>query len=535
MDDYNNYNVYDASEHLFDDMPADLFGDAPVPDADPQPAYSVEEAMSFESPAGQPAFEADPQPYYDESAQSSYYDESVYRPAGRAESREDKAARRARSGYDRHNAVLALVFFAIAILFVVINLFSPDKDYSTSENRSLQQRPSLSWSTLKDGSWFTQTADWYADQFFARDGWISMKVGFDRLVGHKQSGDIYIGSDGYLQRAPYEPDTDAELNTAQAINTFAQAYPDLNFTMAVVPDSAAVQPQYLPDNAPVRDQKQDIAAFTGMLDSSIGQVDAAQALQMHYQEYIYYKTDHHWTTMGAYYAFLSTASQMGIEAQTTYDIYTLSNSFEGTLASESGCHRADDVITLYAPMDDSISYYVYNPDTGENTTSVYVSAKLDEKDQYTVFFGGNYGMLQIHTTADTGRTLLVFKDSYANCFVPFLIPYFDEIIMVDSRYYYDNLSSLMMSEGVTDVLFLYSADMLLTDTVLAGVLETGLPQQADEDASIAAAIEENGEAADTDTAEETGAETTEDTGETADETADEAAETADSGGEEALG
>ena len=114
----------------------------------------------------------------------------------------------------------------------------------------------------------------------------------------------------------------------------------------------------------------------------------------------------------------------------------------------------------------------YNADM-EKSRSLFRSEMLSEKDQYTLFFGGNHPLITIHTTAQTGRTLLVFKDSYANCFLQFLTPYYDEILLIDPRYYYEDVNALMKSEGVTDVLFLYSADTFLTDKSLADTLNVG--------------------------------------------------------------
>ena len=101
---------------------------------------------------------------------------------------------------------------------------------------------------------------------------------------------------------------------------------------------------------------------------------------------------------------------------------------------------------------------------------MFVSEKLKEKDQYQVFFGGNHPLVEIRTTANNGRNLLVFKDSYANSFMQFLYPYFQNIIMVDPRYYYDDIETAITSYGITDVLFLYSADTLLLDTNLTDTL-----------------------------------------------------------------
>ena len=105
---------------------------------------------------------------------------------------------------------------------------------------------------------------------------------------------------------------------------------------------------------------------------------------------------------------------------------------------------------------------------------MFVSSALDTKDKYTVFFGGNHPLVTLKTTANTGKVLLLFKDSYANCFVQFLIPYYDQIVMVDPRYYYDNADQLITQRAVTDVLFLYKDSTFIADTALSDTLNAGL-------------------------------------------------------------
>ena len=169
---------------------------------------------------------------------------------------------------------------------------------------------------------------------------------------------------------------------------------------------------------------------------------------------------------------------MGIASPvSSYDIYTVTDSFEGTLSSKSGSHKTTDTIQIYEAKQQD-SYYVTYSDSTDRVCSIYKSAALETKDKYTVFFGGNHPKVEINTTADNERVLLLFKDSYANSFVQFLLPYYQKIIMIDPRYYYDNLDTILTSEGVTDVLFLYSADTFLKDTALSDVLEaTGQEQE----------------------------------------------------------
>lgn len=382
-----------------------------------------------------------------------------------------------------HNVMLAGIFLLIVLIFAIINLCTETKEFSESENRSLAQKPAFSLGALVDGSYFAGLTDAYNDQFFSRDGWISLKLKEDSFLGRKESGGVYLCDNGYLIGAPEAPDETAVQNTVAAIQRFAADYPEISMQMMLVPGAASILTDYLPANAPVRNQRQDIAEITNMLGDSISCIDVSENLAAHANEYIYYKTDHHWTSLGAQYAFEAAGGLMGIQNGVTYDIYTVTTDFEGTLASKSGSHEQLDSIQIYVPADDTLEYYVNYKDTQEKICSMYQSACLEVKDKYTVFFGGNHPLLEIHTTANTGRSILIFKDSYANSFVQFLIPYYDNIIMIDPRYYYDSLELVMTSSGITDVLFLYSADTFLTDTALTDVLSSGSAQESPDSAA----------------------------------------------------
>lgn len=396
-------------------------------------------------------------------------------PVSRAESDVRQAKKQASARRRTHNTRLAFVFLAIVAVFTIVNLLVRDRDFSENENRKLAQRPAFSMAALADGSYFSDLTAYYSDQFFGRDGWITIRLWEDQLLGRKESGGVYLGRDGYLLAKPEAPDAAALERTAAAITDFAAAHPDAPMRMMLVPDAAAILPGKLPKNAPVRDQLEDIAAVEARLSGTVQFLPVADALREHAGEEIYYRTDHHWTSLGAYYAFSAAAADMGITAPVSdYQVYLVSDSFQGTLSSKSGSHSSRDQIQVYVPQGIDSEYYVNYPDTQTKSASLYVSSHLQDKDQYTVFFGGNHPVVEIHTTCGNGKNLLVFKDSYANCFMQFLTPYYENIIMIDPRYYYDDLETLFSSSGITDVLFLYSADTLLKDTSLADVLTASL-------------------------------------------------------------
>jgi hypothetical protein len=368
---------------------------------------------------------------------------------------------------------LSWLLLGTVALFLVLGLVMPDRDFSESENRKLAAFPEFTLSSLTDGSFLSGLGDYVADQFPGRDLWMSLNLTFNRLLGQKEASGVYLCEDNYLMQVPSAPNEVQLHRNLDAINDFAAYHPSLNTVVTIVPNAVTVLADKLPKNAPVRDQKADLNQIRFDL-AGMNFVDVTQVLTEHKDEDLYYRTDHHWTSQAALYAFGEIAPRFGIEppAHASYKVYTVSNTFEGTLSSKSGSHSARDVVQVYAPST-PIQYYVTYDGNQTGICSMYDRDALKGKDHYTVFFGGNYGRVDITTTADTGRCLLVFKDSYANCMMQFLYPYFDHITMIDPRYYYDNVENVIKSESVTDVLYLYNLDTFLGDSSLADVLMAG--------------------------------------------------------------
>ena len=366
--------------------------------------------------------------------------------------------------------LIFLLFMAVACGFLI---FQPDREYSASENRMLAQKPEFSLANLASGKFMTDMEDYVTDQFFFRDQWISLKVLEDMALGKRESNGVYIGKQGYLMQVPENnPNMDDVQNTLDRIRDFAQRHQDINTVMSLVPNAAYISTQLMPANAPVRDQSQDIALAQDTVGSFLNFVDLTETMSSHRDEAIYYKTDHHWTSLGACYAFDTLYTALGIQQPAQdYTIYPVTHTFSGTLASKSGYNRSQDTIDIYVPKDVNTEYVVNYVEEGEKTASMYESSALDQKDQYEVFFGGNHSRIDITTPLDENKNLLIFKDSYANCLIPFLQPYFRSIIVIDPRYYYDDIDSLITDNSITDVLFLYNVDTFMTDTSLADVLE----------------------------------------------------------------
>lgn len=365
------------------------------------------------------------------------------------------------------------VFAVLGAVCSALVLLRQDKTFSENENRVLTQRPALTWQTVADGSFAEKLTDWYADQFPGRDGWMSVELAVQRLMGVRELSGVYLGEDDYLIQAQAEPDTQELEKTQEAIRAFAAQYPEIRTTALIAPNAYGVLTQKLPADAPVDDQQTLIDAIDQTLTGVVC-VNTTQTLRAHSAERLYYRTDHHWTSLAARYAFEAVAAAMELpDTVPGYTVYTVSDSFEGTLASQTGSHAAHDTIEIYVP-DCDVQYAVTYPDAQKTVCSLYEREKLAQKNQYEVFFGGNHARVEIQTTADTGRTLLLLKDSYANCFVQFLTPYFDRIIMIDPRYYYDDLGALLRREAVTDALILYNYNTFVQDHTLSVVLQSAL-------------------------------------------------------------
>ena len=231
----------------------------------------------------------------------------------------------------------------------------------------------------------------------------------------------------------------------------------------------------MPFTAAVADQGQYIAQVKKELGDSVQWIDAVKPLTRHSDEKIYYKTDHHWTAKGAYYVFQESVKTLELDKKMAggYVSYPITTEFNGALASKSGCHlKEKEQIDIYVPKAEDNDVVVNYVDEQKKTTSLYDSSKLKERDKYAVYLGGNFSVVDIRTVSESNRRLLLFKDSYANSFVPFLTPYFREIVMVDPRYYSGTIGDIMDTYEITDTLFLYSANIFLQDNNISGVLSS---------------------------------------------------------------
>ena len=368
--------------------------------------------------------------------------------------------------------LVGIIFILTLFLFLIINVIVPDREKSVQENRMLATKPKFRLSSLTSGDYDEKFEAYMDDQFVGRDVWRKLKVTVDRIGGSRLENGVYIGTNGQLLEQIEVADENHLAANIKAIKSFSESQSKIPVRMMLVPDAANVLNHSLPALAKPEDQTQMFSMVRKDLGDSVEWIDVSTELNKHKTEKIYYKTDHHWTTLGAFYAFQAAAPSLGIDGDLSgkYVSYAVSDSFNGMLASKSGVNLGEkEQIDIYVPTEEDTDLIVDYVDEGKRSTSLYDSSKLKEKDQYTVFLGGNSSLLDIRTVSTSTKRLLLVKDSFANSFIPFLTPYYREIVVVDPRYYSGTINDLMDSYRISEVLFLYSGNTFFKDNNISGV------------------------------------------------------------------
>ncbi len=374
------------------------------------------------------------------------------------------------------DGIMGILLSAVILLVMAWNVLAPDKELSVEESRVLAQRPKLSINSLLSGEFMEKYDAYLSDQFAGRNLWRNLRVAVGRISGERQENGVVLGDGGQLFDIPKSPNQETLTETLAALGTFAEGHSEMNVYMMLVPDAATVLTSKRPYLAAFPDQNPMITQVKRGLSDSVKWIDVTEILGQHSEEKIYYQTDKHWTSLGAYYAFSASAEQLGISGGTAneYAAYPITTTFNGELSSKSGyCLDVREEIDIYVPKGRDNDVVVNYVDEQRKTTSLYDSSCLEGSDQYEVFLGGDTSVIDIRTASENSRRLLIVKDSFANCFIPFLAPHFREIVVVDPHYYSGTLQELLGTYRISDVLFLYSGNGFFQDNSLSGVLGNG--------------------------------------------------------------
>ncbi len=371
---------------------------------------------------------------------------------------------------------MILLFCLMLAACTLATFLLPDKSYSIVENRRLQQKPVFTEKKFLKGKYQKKYESYLNDQFPFRDRWVDLSSLMQRTVGNKEINGVYIGKDGYLleknEEAAFEK-KQAEENIEHLsffLNNMAQSYGKGHVSCLMVPSKAQALSNRLPAFAPVPENKDVITALQRRLSPSVAFMDLQETLQSHQEEYIYYRTDHHWTTLGAYYAYRAWAEATGQAVPRPLEHYgreTAFTDFYGTTYNKAHIRgKADRVELFHVPDEDGIHISMDDGET-EGDSLYFPEEARKGFNRYNVFFSKNTFKIDVTTKAGTGKKLLLIKDSFANCFVPFLTEDYDQIVMIDYRYGKLPIGKILKEyEDITDILVLFNTEKFMQNTKL---------------------------------------------------------------------
>ena len=336
--------------------------------------------------------------------------------------------------------------------FFLLHLCLPDRGFSPEENRALQQAPALSLSTVASGSFMSGVERYANDQFPFRTFWIGAKAQLEQLTGKQENNGIYFAGDGLIARydRPDEALLSQNLDYAASFAARMEAQ-GVETYLSLIPNAAFSLRNQLPDGAPNADQYRILRRLSE--DSHYYSTNAV--LSAHKEEAIYYRTDHHWTSLGAYYGYEALMGALGMAAVPLekYSPVTVSEDFYGTSHAKAAAGWiAPDDIVLYVPE--------------EFEGQLYHLEALETRDKYAFFLGGNEPLRVVKTGQEEKPKLLLLRDSHADAMTPFLIPHFSEIHLIDLRYYRQSIPAYVAAEGIDAVVLLYGVSNFTADTNL---------------------------------------------------------------------
>ena len=366
----------------------------------------------------------------------------------------------------------AAVFVCFIFLMVVLLIVTPKKDYSSSEKRYLADFPETNLSTVTDGSFEKGFEEYLADHFPFRNMWIGINAYCNYFMGNNGADGVYKCADGYLINEPITADNRVKTNV-ETLKKFSEST-GVPMTFTLAPSTGYIMSDKLPT---VHNEYIDDSVFDNVKaylnDSEIGFVDLRESFRSTAAkgEQLYYRTDHHWTTRGAYTAYAELCKGLGIKpkSEAAYEKESFEN-FYGTTYSTSGF--------WFTPPDD-IELWINKKNTEEKITltltegdkqtdyhSMFFRSHLDEDDKYPVFVDGNHSVETIVNKNVKNGKVLVLKDSFCHSMAPFLSDSFNTVTLVDMRYYKNSVSDLVKNGGYDQILVVYGIDNFATDSDL---------------------------------------------------------------------
>lgn len=359
-----------------------------------------------------------------------------------------------------------VIFMVLLLGLAGKEALSHQRTYSPVEKRELQTRPEISITKVLDGRFQKKYESYLRDQFPGRDHWVSFQTDMELFMGKNEIHNVYIGKNHYLLEHYTEKEFDPQQisKNLQALEKFVgKEKQNADVHVMMVPTKSWVLREKLPAFAPHYKEQKFYDALQQKLEKEDVLISVEPVLDAHKEEEIYYRTDHHWTTLGAWYAYEQYTKAVGGDlqrAQGKKKFRCISKDFYGTTYAKINYARQADKIEIYEPADKL--RVVYN--MGEKKTkTLYDVSFLKTADQYSVFTGGNQAVLEITGGIKNGKTLLLIKDSFANSILPFLAEDYEKLVVVDLRQLNVSGDRLLEMFSPTDILILYNSAQFAQD------------------------------------------------------------------------
>jgi hypothetical protein len=365
-------------------------------------------------------------------------------------------------------AILITALFCLFLFgFGIAHLILPDRTFSEQENRYLSQFKTPTLSTIRSGKFMESFEDYVVDQFPLRDQWIQLKALVERAVGKEENNEVYLGTDGQTLFAQFTAASDEALEERVGyVNKLADNV-DAPVWFTLIPDKSYVWADRLPSYAPLVDDGATLDKAAALCGDKVTWIDLKDAIN---GNDAFYRTDHHWSTFGAYQGYLALGGEMNeFVTILDYDPTLVSDSFYGTTYSSAGAGWVEpDEMYTWVPEggeDGNITVIRY-PDGSPVDGTLYDLSKLEQKDKYSMFLGGNQPLCVIQNPDATGGKLLVIRDSYSDSLAPFLALDYQEVHLYDLRYNNLSVADYVAENDIDQVLVLYSASNFVSDSNL---------------------------------------------------------------------
>ena len=363
---------------------------------------------------------------------------------------------------------ISILVLTIILFITIIDISNKDKNFSNFENRSLAQRPVFYFDDFLKGRFSKDYERYINDQFVFRDTWIDLKSRSEYLLGKIENNYIINGKDKFLFEKYEKVDEENLAKNIDSVLGFIRKIPNNKVNFMIIPSSYTIYKDYLPYGINLVDQEFYINDIYNYLNNynNIKTISLIDMFKENKHKYIYYKTDHHWTSFGSYLAYSEFVKNNNLSL---VDINNLNkhevNNFYGTYFSKSKNFNAEsDLITYYDVPNLSVSI------DGVPVDNINDNSKWSSSDKYSAFLRGNNGLTIIQNNdISNNNKILVLKDSFGNSFIQYLVNNYKEVYVVDLRGFIGSFNEFFKSNNFDDVLIMYNFINLADDVNISKI------------------------------------------------------------------